>query len=133
MMYGNYLSFLKGAGGLMQAPGQAIVCQSLLQNVLDGGVDVHGLIGSRSSRGRLCLLSLSIGHNFLLSAKAPVRLERLQDHVPQCCVVLKLLEGELDQHTLNDKFARRMSRTHLVKQRCSILWQNAAGLRTRQT
>lgn len=54
----------------MQAPGQAVVGQSLLQNVLDGGVDVHGLIGGWGS-DRLCLLglsSLSIGNDFFLSA-----------------------------------------------------------------
>ena len=59
------LAAVKGAGSLMQAPGQAIVGQGLLQHVLHGSVDIHGLIGRR--RGdRLCL-SLSIGHNLFLS------------------------------------------------------------------
>lgn len=58
----------------MQAPGQAIISKGLLQNVLNCGVDVHGLIGGRSSDW-LCLslsislsIGLSIGHNFFLSA-----------------------------------------------------------------
>ena len=65
---GACLSSVQGTGCLVQAPGQAVVCQGLLQNVLDGGVDVHGLIRSRS--GDWLGLSLSIGHNFFLSAGA---------------------------------------------------------------
>merc|ERR1719284_350399 len=57
------LSLVQGLGGLTDTPGEAVSDQGLLEDLLDGGVDIHG---AGHGGGGWNIISLSVRHSEFL-------------------------------------------------------------------